>query len=84
VTTGPSATHRIACFNPPLADEAIHGHPSRPGHVPAPAPAGELDELASHAALADGAVTTEHLLASEARDDEPSGSRPHEQPEDGA
>ncbi len=87
VTTGPTATHRIACFNPPLADEAIHGHPSRPGHVPAPAPAGQLDELASHAALADGAVAVEHFQASEAseaHDAEPGETRPHEHPEDGA
>ena len=35
--------------------------PARPGHVPAPPPAGQLDELASYAALADGAITAEHL-----------------------
>ena len=54
VTTGPSATHRIACHNPPLPDEAEAGRPTRAGHTPAPAPAGELDELASLAAVADG------------------------------
>jgi oligopeptide transport system ATP-binding protein len=54
VTTGPAATHRIACYNPALPDEAEFGRPTRVGHVPAPAPAGELDELASLAAIADG------------------------------
>jgi oligopeptide transport system ATP-binding protein len=63
VTTGEHATHRIACHNPPTAEEAVHGHPGRPGHVPAPPPAGQLDELASYSALADGAITAEHLAA---------------------
>ena len=61
VTTGDGATHRIACHNPPTPEEAVHGHPGRPGHAPAPPPAGQLDELASYAALADGAITVEHL-----------------------
>jgi len=61
VASGPAATHRIACHNPPTAEEAVHGHPSRPGHVPAPPPAGQLDELTSYAALADGGVRPEHL-----------------------
>ena len=56
VGTGPSATHRIACHNPPLPDEAEIGRPTRAGHAPAPAPAGEMDELASMAAIADGAA----------------------------
>ena len=54
VGTGPTATHRIACHNPPLPDEAEIGRPTRAGHAPAPAPAGEMDELASMAAIADG------------------------------
>jgi oligopeptide transport system ATP-binding protein len=61
VATGEQATHRIACHNPPTPEEAVHGHPSRPGHVPAPAPAGQVDELASLAAVADGALSAEHL-----------------------
>ncbi len=61
VMTGERATHRIACHNPPTAQEAVHGHPGRPGHVPAPPPAGQLDELASYAAVADGAITAAHL-----------------------
>jgi oligopeptide transport system ATP-binding protein len=56
VTFGPDATHRIACHNPPTREEAELGRPTRPGHVPAQAPAGQLDELASLAALADGSV----------------------------
>jgi oligopeptide/dipeptide ABC transporter ATP-binding protein len=39
-TTGPEATHRIACWNPPTADEAAAGAPLRPGFVAAPPPAG--------------------------------------------
>jgi oligopeptide transport system ATP-binding protein len=54
VATGPGATHMIACFNPPLADEAAAGRPIRAGHQAAPAPAGYVDELASLAAIADG------------------------------
>jgi len=54
VATGPAATHRIACHNPPLPDEAEAGRPTREGHTPAPAPAGETDELTSLAAIADG------------------------------
>ncbi len=54
VRTGPAATHLIACHNPPLPDEADLGRPTRAGHTPAPAPAGEIDELASLAAVADG------------------------------
>jgi hypothetical protein len=54
VTTGQGATHLIACHNPPLREEAEAGKPLRAGHVPAPAPAGQVDELASLAAVADG------------------------------
>jgi oligopeptide/dipeptide ABC transporter ATP-binding protein len=61
LTTGDHATHRIACHNPPTPEEAVHGHPGRPGHLPAPAPAGQIDELASYAAVADGAITVAHL-----------------------
>jgi oligopeptide transport system ATP-binding protein len=57
VTFGPAATHRVACHNPPHPDEAEAGRPTRPGWRPAPAPAGEHDELATLAALVDaGAV----------------------------
>jgi oligopeptide transport system ATP-binding protein len=38
-TTGPGVTHRIACWNPPTADEASAGRPLREGFVPAPPPA---------------------------------------------
>jgi oligopeptide transport system ATP-binding protein len=37
-TTGLQATHRIACWNQPTADEAATGAPLRPGFVPAPPP----------------------------------------------
>ena len=38
VTTGPAATHRIACHNPPTAAEAATGRPLREGFTPAPPP----------------------------------------------
>ncbi len=38
VTTGPNATHRIACWNPATPDEAAAAQPLRPGFVPAPPP----------------------------------------------
>jgi oligopeptide transport system ATP-binding protein len=54
VRTGAAATHLAACHNPPTAHEAEVGKPMREGHHPAPAPAGETDELATLAAIADG------------------------------
>jgi oligopeptide transport system ATP-binding protein len=39
-TTGPRATHRLACWNIPTADEAQAAQPLRPGFVPAPPPSG--------------------------------------------
>jgi oligopeptide/dipeptide ABC transporter ATP-binding protein len=45
VLTGPSATHRIACHNPPTPEEAVAGRPLRDGFQPAPPPAGFVDEL---------------------------------------
>ena len=52
ITTGPEATHQVACHNLPTAEEAAEGRPIRPGFRPAPAPEGRLDELA----LADEAL----------------------------
>jgi oligopeptide/dipeptide ABC transporter ATP-binding protein len=40
VTTGPEATHRIACHNPPTPEEAVAGRPLRDGFTPAPPPGG--------------------------------------------
>ncbi len=37
-TSGPDATHRVACWNPPTADEAAAGAPRRPGFAPADPP----------------------------------------------
>jgi oligopeptide transport system ATP-binding protein len=37
-TTGPGATHRTACWNPPTPEEATAGAPLRPGFEPAPPP----------------------------------------------
>jgi oligopeptide transport system ATP-binding protein len=39
VTTGPSVTHRIACWNPVTPDEAVAARPLRPGFAPAALPA---------------------------------------------
>src|SRR5206468_1757763 len=38
VVTGPDATHRIACHNPPTPEEAAAGMPLRPGFTAAPPP----------------------------------------------
>jgi oligopeptide transport system ATP-binding protein len=45
VMSGPGATHRIACHNPPTANEVRGGRPLRDGFIAAPPPAGLLDEL---------------------------------------
>jgi len=45
VLTGPGATHRIACFNPPTADERIAGRPLRADFAAAPPPPGASDEV---------------------------------------
>jgi len=45
VMTGPNATHRIACHNPPTPTEVRGGRPLRAGFGAAPPPAGMLDEL---------------------------------------
>jgi oligopeptide transport system ATP-binding protein len=42
VTTGPLATHRVACWNRPTAAEAAAARPLRDGFVPAAAPDGEV------------------------------------------
>jgi oligopeptide transport system ATP-binding protein len=46
ITTGPTATHRIACHNPPTVEERVAGRPLGPRYHPAPPPAGLIDELA--------------------------------------
>ena len=43
VTTGASATHLVACFNPPLPEEAAAGRPTRPGFRAAPIPGGIVE-----------------------------------------
>jgi oligopeptide/dipeptide ABC transporter ATP-binding protein len=50
ITTGPNATHRIACHNPPTLTEASAGHPLRDGFTPAAPPPGYLDELSGRLA----------------------------------
>src|SRR5664280_2685213 len=37
-TTGPEATHRVACWNPPTPEEAAAGAPLRPGFIAAEPP----------------------------------------------
>jgi oligopeptide transport system ATP-binding protein len=46
VTTGPTATHRIACHNPPTVEERVAGRPLGDRYRPAPPPPGLIDELA--------------------------------------
>jgi oligopeptide transport system ATP-binding protein len=46
VTTGPNATHRVACHNLPTSDERAAGRPLGARYRPAPAPPGMIDELA--------------------------------------
>ena len=45
VETGPGATHRIACHNPPTVEEGAAGLPLRPGFRPALPPGTVLDEV---------------------------------------
>jgi oligopeptide/dipeptide ABC transporter ATP-binding protein len=45
VMTGPNATHRISCHNPPTEAEAAAGRPLRDGFVAAAPPAEAIDEL---------------------------------------
>jgi oligopeptide/dipeptide ABC transporter ATP-binding protein len=56
VLSGPRATHRAACHNPPTAEEAAAGRPLRPGFLPAPPPAGfstaDVEEAPGVAAFA--------------------------------
>ena len=61
VTTGEHATHRIACHNPPTPRRRSTAIPG--GRAARAAAAGQLDELASYAAIADGPITAEHLAA---------------------
>jgi oligopeptide/dipeptide ABC transporter ATP-binding protein len=45
-TSGPEATHRVACHNRPTPEEAEAGRPLREGFVPAPPPGSVIEELA--------------------------------------
>ncbi len=47
VSTGPGATHQIACHNPPTPAEADAGRPLREGFVAAPPPGTVVEELAA-------------------------------------
>src|SRR5258706_7484173 len=47
ISTGPEATHQIACYNPPTAEEAAAGRPLREGFVAAPAPGAVVEDLAA-------------------------------------
>jgi oligopeptide/dipeptide ABC transporter ATP-binding protein len=68
IATGSDATHRVACHNPPLADEVASGRPSRPGFTPAPPPPGMLSELATRTeSTADLAGLVDHIFAEEGR-----------------
>jgi oligopeptide transport system ATP-binding protein len=62
VTTGPDATHRVACHNPPTREEADAGRPLRPGFVAAPPPRDILDSLAQREVEAVPAAADEVVL----------------------
>jgi len=65
IMTGPSATHQIACHNPPTAEEAASGRPLRDGFTSAPPPPGYVDELSAQRLL-----TVDLELAAELSGDE--------------
>ncbi|HEY8169210.1 MAG TPA: ABC transporter ATP-binding protein, partial [Candidatus Limnocylindrales bacterium] len=46
VLTGQSATHRMACHNPPTREEAVAGRPLRQGFRAAPPPGGPSEAMA--------------------------------------
>jgi len=46
VTSGPGATHLVACHNRPTPEEAVAGRPIRAGFVAAPPPGSVIEELA--------------------------------------
>ena len=62
ITTGPDATHRIACHNPPTAEEAIAGRPLREGFVAAPPPDAVIQELVTRGAEEEPALLDEVVL----------------------
>ena len=70
VTSGPNATHRLACHNPPTVEEAAAGRPLRDGFSPAPPPGGavpaaEAGELApSDAEMVVEQPAVEEIVAS--------------------
>jgi len=65
VTTGPGATHRIACHNPPTAEEAVAGRPLRDDFTAAPPPDGGLVDELGGAATADLAALLGGIEAEE-------------------
>jgi oligopeptide transport system ATP-binding protein len=60
--TGPDATHRIACHNPPTADEAAAGRPLREGFVAAPPPQQVLEEMVARGGEEEPAILDEVVL----------------------
>jgi oligopeptide/dipeptide ABC transporter ATP-binding protein len=65
VTSGAGATHRIACHNPPTAEEAAAGRPLREGFVPAPPPGGLGTPAEGPAAPADAEMVVEQPIVDE-------------------
>lgn len=66
VLTGPRATHRIACHNPPTVEERVAGRPLRPGFTPAPVPPGVVDEVgAGHLGSTDDFAGLERAIRAE-------------------
>ncbi len=46
ITSGPQATHRVACHNRPTPEEAVAGRPLREGFTAAPPPGSIVEDLA--------------------------------------
>jgi oligopeptide/dipeptide ABC transporter ATP-binding protein len=66
VTSGPGATHRIACHNPPTIEEAAAGRPLREGFEPAPPPSGIVGPAAGEPAVpADAEMVVEQPIVDE-------------------
>ena len=66
VTSGPNATHRIACYNPPTVEEAQAGRPLRQGFEPAPPPGGAAIAVAAEeAAPAEAEMVVEQPIIEE-------------------
>ena len=82
ILTGPTATHRIACHNPPTAAEAAAGRPLRDGFKAAPPPEGYVDELSGARIGSSAGGETSDVLGSPASPYASAGGLPIEADDD--